>query len=399
MKRTVNMSIALLAVVGLSTQGTVGQAFDEERMTRDIAVAENVLATLIKQELEQARTFIGLDVKGSYQPGYGVTFRVPSDHFAPFVISITAPDVNGATIISDGNSFHYSYRTNGPYPTDGVPDAPAPPDPPDRAISLSDRVRERKADREDSSRVAFNQRIIRAAQNFILDYSDLISQLRPEEKIVVTNQSDRVHFPFRGGGRSRIIVEGLRADVTAFTQGKLSREQALKKLHIVNTEALDVREPDLEMLSSIFSRLYRPDLSKTYFTEGNVYYERLRDFGAVYYMRVVSSNETAPNRYFMPTVGLDNLDQAARDKKVTELYPVFEQDVKENMLEYGRTVRSLKDDENLVFNISLTRCTGCGIPGTLELSLKASVLRDFGAGKIDKNTAMSRIQVKKGQSQ
>src|SRR5690606_2838209 len=183
------------------------------------------------------------------------------------------------------------------------------------------------------------------------------------------------------------------------TQGKLSREQALKKLHIVNTEALDVREPDLEMLSSIFSRLYRPDLSKTYFTEGNVYYERLRDFGAVYYMRVVSSNETAPNRYFMPTVGLDNLDQAARDKKVTELYPVFEQDVKENMLEYGRTVRSLKDDENLVFNISLTRCTGCGIPGTLELSLKASVLRDFGAGKIDKNTAMSRIQVKKGQSQ
>src|SRR5690606_2384103 len=108
----------------------------------------------------------------------------------------------------------------------------------------------------------------------------------------------------------------------------------------------------------IFSRLYRPDLSHTYFVDGNVYYERLKDFGAIFYLRVLSSEERSPNRFSVPTIGAENLDKAARDKKVTELYPVFEEDLKENILEYGRTVKSLKDDESLIFNVMLTRCEG-----------------------------------------
>jgi hypothetical protein len=93
------------------------------------------------------------------------------------------------------------------------------------------------------------------------------------------------------------------------------------------------------------------------------------------------------------------VDKATRDKKVTELYPKFEQELKENMLEYGRTLRSLGDEEVLVFNVSLTKCKGCGIPSTVELNVKNSVVKDFGAGKIDKNTALSRFIVKKGVSQ
>src|SRR5690606_15709428 len=126
------------------------------------------------------------------------------------------------------------------------------------------------------------------ATNFILDYGDLLSELGPNEKVVVTNQSDRPRF-FQPGKRSRISVEATRQDITALRQGKISRDQAIKRLIIVNTEALDTREPDMEMLSSIFSRLYRPDLSKTYFLQGNVYYERLKDFGTIFYMQMVSS--------------------------------------------------------------------------------------------------------------
>jgi len=35
--------------------------------------------------------------------------------------------------------------------------------------------------------------------------------------------------------------------------------------------------------------------------------------------------------------GFKSVDQETRDKKVKELYPEFEKNLKEDMLEYGRT--------------------------------------------------------------
>ncbi len=391
--------IALLTL-GFASHFAIAQTVDDERMKRDIKVAENVLATLIKQALEQQGAILGLNVSGTYVPGYGVTFRVPSENSMPFTIINTNVNAIPGEVVSDG-AYRYSLRMNGDtyrysFRMDG---APEPPSPPDEAVSLSERVKARAASSADSIRSEYNATVIRAAQNFILDYGEFLSQLRPEERIVVTNQSDRMHFFFSEGKRSRITVEGTRGDVSTFRQGKLTRDQALKKLKVVNSEILDERQPDLEMLSSIFTRLYRPDLSKTYFAEGNVYYERLRDVGVVYYMRLVSSNEVGPNRFIMPTVGHDQMDLHTRNRKVTELYPVFERELIDNVLDYGRTVKSLAGDEDLVFNIVLTRCSGCGIPETIELSIDSSALRDLNAGKIDKVAALKKVVIKKGQSQ
>lgn len=390
MKNIQKVWITAMVALCIQSQGVFGQKIDDERMKRDIEVAENVLATLIKQEFEQQRTFFGFDVKGSYQPGYGVTFRVPSDHSMPFAISIRGNDLEQATVISEGNGYEYSFRTNGS--GDGQLAE-------EKAVKLKDKAEEKRRASVDSVRSDYNNRIIRAAQNFILDYGDFISQLGPQERIVVTNQNDRPHFYFNPGKRTRISVEGSKGDILSFKQGKINRDQALKKLTIVNTESVEVKEPDMEMLSSIFSRLYRPDLSKTYFIEGNVYYERLRDFGTIFYMQMVSSVDRGMNRYAIPTLGLEAVDQQTRDKKVAELYPAFEQDIKDNILEYGRTVKSLKDEESLIFNIALTRCKGCGIPATLELTVKSSVLKDFSSGRIDKSAALGKISVKKGASQ
>ena len=100
-----------------------------------------------------------------------------------------------------------------------------------------------------------------------------------------------------------------------------------------------------------------------------------------------------------PTQGLEDVDKPTRDKKVTELYPKFEQELKDNILEYGRTLKSLKDDEVLVIQVRLTRCTGCGIPASLEYTVKSSVLKDFNANKITKNAALGKVEITKGAAQ
>ncbi len=401
MKVIAKMLTIALAMLLMHTSTLQAQKIDEERMRRDIEVAENVLSTLIKHEISSQRTIFPLDVKGSYQEGYGVTFRLPGDHALPMIIS--SPD-NFVYNFSLSDEVAPTVSFGRRVEEDAVVPAEEDEKKDRNAITLKESAREKKRMRADSILDDYNNKLIKAAKNFIIDYGDFMTQLGPDEKIIVTNRGDnnRVRY-FGDGKRTHLSVEGTKADVLAFKQGKLTRDQLLAKLKVMNTESVEVKEADLELLSSIFSRLYRVDLSKTYFTEGNVNYERLKDYGVIYYMQVYSSRNAdafGQSRFHnLPTIGMDGVDQATRDKKVTELYPQFERELKENILEYGRTLKTLGDDELLVFNVAVTKCEQCGIPSTLELSVKGAVLKDFDAGKIDKAAGLTKFTTKKGPKQ
>ena len=115
----------------------------------------------------------------------------------------------------------------------------------------------------------------------------------------------------------------------------------------------------------------------------------------IYYMKVYSSLEEDDNRFMMPTINMRNVSQEERDKKVKELYPKFEGDLKDNLIAYGRTLRSLKDNEQLMFKVRLTKCEKCGIPASIELSIKSSALKDYNAGKTTKEATLGKVVVKK----
>lgn len=388
------MKLLLGVCMGLviQSQTSIAQKFDDERMNRDIEVAENVLLTLIKQEVNQQRGMFIMEIKGSYLPGYGVTFRIPGDFSGAFLI----PGMGNNAVI--WNSRTDWETVSGPPEINDDEEDESESD--EREYTLTQRNREKRRVNMDSLRNGYNLKLVNAAKDFILDYGDFVSQLGLNEKIIVTNQGEGNRgFYFGNSKRKHLSIEGLKSDILAFKQGKITRDQAMSKLKVLNTESLDSKAPDMELLSSIFSRLYRSDLSKTYFTEDNIYYEVLKDYGVIYYMEVYSSTQGEYKKLNMPTVGLDNLDQVARDKKVIELYPKFEQDLKDNILEYGRTLKSLKPEEILVFKVTLTKCKSCNIPSNIELSIKSGVLKDYGAGKIDKSVALNKISVKKGVNQ
>ncbi|HMG93648.1 MAG TPA: hypothetical protein VK589_26505 [Chryseolinea sp.] len=387
----------------LGVQISFAQKLDEERMTRDIAVAENVLSTLIKQQVSNQRTFFPLEIKGNYQPGYGVTFNLPADFTTP-ISFLAAPGMSGDVLIwgntpnTPGVQVQQFNYDNSDDRNDQVKITN------EKEYKLKTRT-DRKQINLDSIRDVYNQRVIDASKTFIVDYADMIAQLQPGERVVISNQGNQprmwVGRYFDAPQRTHLSIEAVKSDITQFRQGKITREQALAKIKVVNTETVNDVEPDLELFSSIIGRLYTQDLSKTFFIGDQIYFERLKDFGAIYYMQVYSGIERGEfsNRYVMPTLGLDDVDQETKDKKVKEMYPKFEKELKENMLEYGRTIKSLKDEESLVIQVTVTRCKGCNIPSTLELSVKGSVLKDFNAGKVDQNAAMSKINVKKGANQ
>lgn len=388
-----------LAIAVISTTAFAQNKMDEERMQRDIEVAENILGTLIKQQFEK-RAFFPMEVHGAYLSGYGVTFRVPTEAFG-FMNAFQLQDgwdVGSPVIVQgDGDQFIYN---NSPRASSATTIAKGKAE-----ISRAKTKGFGKKIDNDSAKNSSNAKILEAAKNFIADYGDLISQLGPNEKIIVTNKSqgfERVWVNGFGGDnfkRSYLSVEGTRGDVNQFRQGKITRDQLLNKIKVVNSEINNELQPDLETLSSIFSRLYSRDLSKTFFTDDGIYYDRLKDYGVIYHMQVYSSSQIDDGFFQLPTQNLNEVDQATRDKKVKEMYPAFEKSIKEDILEYGRTLRSLSDNEVLTLDINLTRCPKCGIPSSLELSVKNPVLKDYSIGKISKDAALSKIEIKKGAEQ
>lgn len=419
--KSVARKVMMMACVALATASLWAQGkLNEDRMQRDIEVAENILSTLLKQQFDK-RSFFPMEVKGNYRPGYGVTFQIPVDNVfimwdeTPNLASTFYPDSRGGgvyefetpVIIRNGNSERAAEeevakaRAN----ADRLRNDQARKN--DVNVKGQARISPARAriQNQDSLRDQSTLKMVDAAKQFLADYGDLITQLAPSERIIITNRNDENQFWWNGVNMQNrrnpyVSVEGLKSDIAQLRQGKITREQFMTKLKVVNTEGENELQPDLELLSSIFNRLYRSDLSKTFFTQENTYYERLKDFGAIYYMQVYSTNaDVYGDGFDMPTLGLRGLDPETRDKKVKELYPQFARTIKEDILEYGKTVKSLKDDESLIFNIKLTRCKGCDIPSWVEYAIKYSVLKDYNNGKISRETALEKFSEKKGPMQ
>lgn len=399
MKRAARF-LGMMVMCLLMVSGTYAQKkIDEDRMLRDIEVTENILSTLIKQQFDK-RAFFPMEITGEYREGHGVTYRLPYEFNGPMVWGMGQP---ADIAVLDGRLGGYSFN----FPGEDSDVA--------RIFDGQGRVqtenvtglattRSRSKVNVDSVRNVSTAKTIEACRDFLADYGDLIAQLSPDEKILITNRGDgeRIWYgAFVNATRpSYVSIEATKSDITQLKQGKITRDQFMKTVKVINSVMDDELQPDLELLTSIFNRLYRKDLSKTYFTEDNIYYEKLKDYGVIYYMQVYSSNQMEFNRrWSMPTQGLEGLTTEERDKKVKELYPQFEKDFKADILEYGRTVKSLSAEEMLVFNVRMTKCEGCGLPSAIEFMIKADVLKDYASGKLTKEAALAKMTVKKSGNQ
>ncbi len=386
----------------------------DQRMQQDIEVAENILSTLLRQETGR-RGFFPVEARGGYVPGYGVTLRLPvgSGMMTFAIAGVPAPDMVDVAPGSYSYTWSSSSREEAELAKTEAELAREEAElareedrvrrvDKNRVVSKTPRPPKNSREADDSAAVKAQKRFMDVAKNFLADYGDVISGLKSDERIIITNQADNfeggfaeVWFNGRKSKRQMMSVEAKRADIEQLKQGKITRAEFLNRLKVINTESVENLDPDLEVLSSLFGRLYREDLSRTYYVQGNLNYERLKDFGAMFYMKVYSSMEMDNDRYMIPTLDLRDVPQAERDQKVKELYPKFESELKDNIVEYGRTLRSLKDEEQLVFQVRITKCTGCGIPSTLELSIKASALKEYSAGKASKEATVAKIAVKK----
>ena len=149
-------------------------------------------------------------------------------------------------------------------------------------------------------------------------------------------------------------------DISAYRQGKISRNEFNNRINLTKVMPTE-KVADLEMFANMIKSFYSHELSKTFFTEGRPSYEMLENFGVIFHMKTYSSYQEN-NMYVMPIRGKEKIDEEDRREIIEDLYPKFEQELKEFIVDYGRTIRSLDANEVLMLKVKLSRCKGCSIP-------------------------------------
>jgi hypothetical protein len=372
--KTIKRTIYSLGLAMIIAGSTFGQSIDQERMERDLKIAENILGTLSSGNSDR-NFFSSRSVESNYVPDYGVIFSLPQSSMI-----FTSSRSNGNNVvISSGSNSSYSYEVVSPRSDDDEDDTV------------------KKVSREEAD--ALIQKELKEQMTlFLVDYADLIGQLKPTDRIMINVKNsrntvwlsnDRVSDKNMGQ-----TAEIIKSDLIAYKSGKATRDATIGKIKF--TEVNDKMEKDLELFSSIFSRLYEPDMSSTYYASSrNINYERLDNLGAIFSMRVYSSSSDDNGKHTIRTTGERGLTQEERNAKVNAMYPEFEKSMRQNIIDYGRTIKSLKPSEMLILKVRLTECDDCSMPKSIELSVKGSVLADFDSGKLSREKAMDAISIKK----
>jgi len=354
---------------------TTAQSIDNERMHRDLEVAENALGTILTPNSDDfPRWRIGdNDIEADFVKNYGVVFTV-----------------------NDRGMKH---------------------------VKLYGKVKSKGHDSEavvdlENTAKKENDHFIENCKTFLADYAGIIGQLDDNQRISIRRGGSDSHFSNanleriyvasslaeantktiwstndKGNSDSELIVEASVGKIKSLRRGNISRDAFLSSVNVVENVMSYEKDPDLETLSAMFHRLYKKDLSDTYYSERQPKYSKLSNFGVIVKMKFYSSYEDN-NVYSMPTIDKKGLTLEQRNNHVMELLPKFEADFKENLVNYGRTLKNLDSDEILMFEINMTTCKDCkDFPRHMKFSVKKSVLHKYNRGELSAKQAVDMVSV------
>lgn len=358
---------------------------DQQRMDRDIRVASSVLQTL--SQGDDAFMMYGENVTGEYIEGYGVMFSIGGQY------SFIAPRrVRGfgskSTVGTTSGRSQVIVKQEGSGGAYTVAPVDIPPPPP-------------KVDPESTLREIDDVKDLMTT--FLVDYSQLIGQLKPDDKIVIsTKKSDyfyyikpndenqEVHINKMSGAHG-LTAELLKKDHEAYITGKIKRDQLLDKINFIEHQSENTSSKDLDMFAGMLRTLYNPEYTETYFISWTPEYEVIPSVGAVYSFRVYSSYDDQ-GLYQMPGVDQTGITEAERNEKVKELYPKFVEEFKQNLIQYGRSISSLEDGEMVMIRITMTKCNDCNLPTKLQFTVKQSVLKGYNQGRLKLEDAVAAVK-------
>ncbi|MCG8373302.1 MAG: hypothetical protein MI700_07195 [Balneolales bacterium] len=372
----------LLAITFITTPAWA-QTIDANRMNRDIRIMENILAELFRPTISatnsEGRAFVVSSdnsfrrrgIRGTYLTDYGIIFRVPAQTLFPGHLE---------TATSLGYSFYY-----------------------DAEVSSTD---------EDDDRSISEETVIERISEFLQDYGSTISQLQDHENILVIydtpGNSRSIIYINQGRVNSEqsdveplplISVSAKVKDLREYRSGRLSEEGFNERLSIDIDDSEEYM--DIEILANILESAFENQPREGYRLSGGVSHLMLNNFGAIFTMNVRYTDE--PGVRWRNNIALEfSRIQNGFDKeeeqeeyreyleKVEQAFDTFKTNLSEYMVDYGRTLSSVSDDQHVLVTITLSGRLE-EIPERLDAQIKKSVLDNYDRGRISRDEALEQV--------
>jgi len=387
--------VSLTLIFGL--QSIRAQDIDTNRMNRDINIMKNILQEMFKTQMKGSHDNIRVhsigefhfgqnDIRGTYLPGYGIILNISTGR-RPFIL-----------FQDDKNSFSYSFQ----YGDDS------------KGVKVTEE--------------SISNRII----EFLKDYGSTIGQLSDDDKIMViydsrTDRGPRIDF-FRSSDDKEkapdeqlptISVIATKSDLQAYRAGNLNEEQFRNRLDINTTTETSQKQMDMKVMANIFKTAFEESDEKSFRVTGSVDYLKLDNFGAFFSfdaryssnsfavidkIRAINVFNDAGKDSKSQRVDVRSLSDSAKavefskrqgqtKEEVLKAYDQFISDLKEYLVDYGRTLRSIQSNHHIMVSVNInTRYKE--IPEHLDLQVQKSTLVAIDKGSMSREQVINKIQVR-----
>ena len=415
-----NSIICLTLLFSLISFQSFSQKIDQERLNRDIEIAQSILYKLFAIENESSNEiFYGSRIKRSGN------------------IFIASPREGGK-----------GYYVNGQGVVLQVVHRP------EKVWSVNDNQGNKVIENVVPNTFE-KDKVVDLLKEFLLKYADLIGQLKPDDKIIIVfeEEQDEDFAPIISGQNNgrltltrlnkkdnketlKITAEIDRQSVSNLKSGQMSEENFLNKITIHESKVESKDAFDFEVLSGILETLFRND--EYLHLDEDVDYNYIEGFGVNYYLHLYPvqgksiinldgvAYPTATRgrgrllRFYTESIDENNTNLSAKKQKELDELKVkmdsldkvesekikvalkdLEPKLKEYIIEYGRTLKTLKPDEVLVLNVSINRWRNpfdedeSDEKSVMQLSVKQSVLAAYDNRESTLEQAMSQVEISK----
>ncbi len=290
-------------------------------------------------------------------------------------------------------------------------------------------------------------KILNPIVEFLGNYADAIGQLSPRDRVMVIYAPNTAFQNFEdvfvlSGGGSRTRQSGLaawisRKDISDYRARKISEAEFKKRLKTTELSSKTQNTPDLRIMAQVLETGLKSDEDNAFRLYGDVSHLYLKDFGALFFFEIQYANrndfnvylqlrnyeksmaayEKALKRYQESLQKVATMRSRAKSKtpqvaplppvqvwtkmslkdstsrgKIHLAFRIFENRVKDYLLDYGRTVRIVRPDQWLVVSMKV-RDTSDELPERVVFQVKKSVLEAFDQRKMSREQALRKIKV------
>lgn len=355
------------------------------KMERDIVILQNVLNDLFSGD--RGSFYSSRGAKGIYVPGKGVIFNVGSNNSA-YNIVLADQLYNSRNSKADAEAEEEKSAT------------------------------EKNKEIED--------RLESLSKEFLVNYGSILSDLKSGEQVMLNvnysayNEESKKsgngvtvqggsNLIYRGSGRmsqKRMVSSIDYSTIDSYLNGNSSLNAATNKIKHSIVDKSDQSAQDAKIMAGILDDLFQSNFEGAFRRSGKTSWTYFDGFGLMYDLSLTGNHRGGLITYTAPVASGSNArvaradekeeDKAEIEKKAEENYDGLIDMIKESLVTYGRTLRSVKSDEVVILNLNFgSSFRNTKLPKAIRLQVSKKQIESFSKGNKSLDQLKKEIDITK----